>query len=78
MSGWPSTGRAFPGDQLPAQASYVAEAGLQLIGRGEWRSLGPFYPDTHRALHVTLETGSCRCMANGRRQAGRHLATGWS
>ena len=66
MNAWSSTRRAFHRDRMPDPASYYAQEGLTLIGRGEWRSaLCPFHDDRHPSLRVKLETGSFRCMTCG-------------
>ena len=66
MSAFLSPRRAFHRDRMPDPASYYAQEGLTLIGRGEWRSaLCPFHDDRHPSLRVKLETGSFRCMTCG-------------
>lgn len=60
------THRHFRRDQLPAPASYFADEGMILTGRGEWRStLCPFHPDSHPSLRVRMDSGGFRCMTCG-------------
>ena len=66
MSAFLSPRRAFHRDRMPDPASYYAQEGLTLIGRGEWRSaLCPFHPDNSPSLRVRVESGSFRCMTCG-------------
>jgi len=56
----------FDRRRLPAPLSFFESEGLQLHGRGSWRSARcPFHADTHPSLRVNVETGSYRCMACG-------------
>jgi DNA primase len=57
---------AFHHDLLPDAPRYYQAAGLQLIGRGPWRSaLCPFHDDHTPSPRVNVETGAFRCMACG-------------
>lgn len=56
----------FERKRLPDPLGYFQSAGLQLIGRGRWRSaLCPFHDDHSPSLRVNAETGAFRCMACG-------------
>lgn len=56
----------FRRDWLPDPTAYYQEQGLQLVGRGAWRSARcPFHDDTTPSLRIRLETGAFRCMACG-------------
>jgi DNA primase len=58
--------RRFERKQLPEPFAYFDRMGLQLIGRGRWRSAScPFHDDAHPSLRVNLESGAFRCMACG-------------
>ncbi len=56
----------FERELLPEPCGYFEREGVQLIGRGHWRSaLCPFHDDTSPSLRVNVETGAFRCMACG-------------
>jgi DNA primase len=56
----------FRRDELPIPADYYREQGLQLKGRGEWKSaVCPFHEDTNPSLRVRIDSGGFRCMACG-------------
>lgn len=57
---------AFQRDRLPLPATYYAQEGLALSGRGLWCSvLCPFHHDSRPSLRVNQATGAFRCMACG-------------
>jgi len=57
---------AFNRERLPNPADYFAAEGVELLGRGRWRSaLCPFHADTKPSLRVLFESGGFRCMACG-------------
>jgi DNA primase len=63
----PSTG-CFERAALPDPLGYFAQGGINLHGRGRWRSaLCPFHNDHTPSLRVNVETGAFRCMACGAR-----------
>jgi DNA primase len=54
----------FVRDWLPDPVLYYAEAGVQLIGRGSWRSaLCRFHDDHYPSLRINIATGAFRCMS---------------
>ena len=56
----------FERERLPDPLHYFEAEGLQLIGRGAWRSaVCPFHDDHHPSMRVNMETGAFRCMACG-------------
>jgi DNA primase len=56
----------FRREALPDSFTYFQSAGVQLVGRGPWRSaLCPFHDDSRPSLRIHIETGAFRCMACG-------------
>ena len=56
----------FQKNRLPNPLSYFEKNGLNLIGKGEWRSaICPFHKDTEPSLRVRVENGAFRCLACG-------------
>jgi hypothetical protein len=54
----------FDRDRLPDPLHYFAAEGVELAGRGAWRSgLCPLHGDSRPSLRVNVETGAWRCMA---------------
>lgn len=57
---------AFRREALPVPAEYFRAQGLNLTGRGEWKSARcPFHDDTNPSLRVRLDSGGFRCMVCG-------------
>jgi hypothetical protein len=56
----------FERERLPDPLTYFAAEGLELRGRGVWRSaLCPFHQDSRPSLRVHVETGAFKCMSCG-------------
>jgi DNA primase len=56
----------FERERLPEALRYFEAEGLQLIGRGAWRSaLCPFHIDSRPSLRINMGSGAFRCMACG-------------
>ncbi|GIL07051.1 MAG: hypothetical protein BroJett031_35710 [Betaproteobacteria bacterium] len=57
---------SFQRDRLPSTPAYFGSIGLNLRGRGPWRSgLCPFHNDSTPSLRVNVGSGAFRCMACG-------------
>lgn len=57
---------AFDRDRLPDWPAYADRSGLELRGRGRWRSvLCDFHSDSDPSMRVNVETGAWVCMACG-------------
>jgi hypothetical protein len=56
----------FNRSRLPHPAEYYRAQGLELCGRGEWKSARcPFHNDHRPSLRLRLDSGGFRCMACG-------------
>lgn len=56
----------FRREWLPSPLDFYRAEGIDLIGRGDWRSaICPFHDDTRPSLRVHVDRGAFRCMTCG-------------